>query len=89
MLLSGQCYDVEVLFRRGGPLAITDANLILGRLVPKFFPSIFGPNENEGLDLEASKKGFEKLVEEINAETGGKRSLDEVVYGFGENIFAL
>lgn len=70
-----------ITFRRGGPLAITDANLVLGRLIPQFFPQIFGPNENEGLDIEASKRGFEKLVEEINNETGGKRSLDEIVYG--------
>ncbi|CAI5089917.1 ANL_HP_G0102460.mRNA.1.CDS.1 [Saccharomyces cerevisiae] len=36
------------------PLTITDANLLLGRLVPEFFPKIFGPNEDESLDLEAT-----------------------------------
>jgi 5-oxoprolinase (ATP-hydrolysing) len=50
--------------------------------VPKFFPTIFGPNESEGLDLGASIRGFENLVAKINSETGGKRSLDEVVYGY-------
>jgi N-methylhydantoinase A/oxoprolinase/acetone carboxylase beta subunit len=53
-------------YRKGGPLAVTDANLILGRLIPDYFPKIFGKGENEGLDAEASQTGFEKLAKEIN-----------------------
>jgi 5-oxoprolinase (ATP-hydrolysing) len=47
-------------------LAITDANLILGRLLPEFFPKIFGPFENEPLGIEATKKAFEELTASIN-----------------------
>ena len=50
----------------GGPLAITDANLILGRLIPDYFPKIFGPNEDQPLDLKASELAFDVLTEEVN-----------------------
>ncbi|KAH9999753.1 Hydantoinase B/oxoprolinase-domain-containing protein [Xylariaceae sp. FL0662B] len=69
-------------YRKGGPAAVTDANLFLGRLLPDFFPKIFGKNENEGLDLEASKRVIEELTDQINKETGKNMSLDEVAYGF-------
>lgn len=69
-------------YRKDGPLTVTDANLFLGRLLPEFFPKIFGQNEDEGLDPEASKKLFEELTEQINKETGKSMSADEVAYGF-------
>ncbi|KAG9780451.1 hydantoinase B/oxoprolinase, partial [Aureobasidium melanogenum] len=69
-------------YRKGGPLTVTDANLFLGRLLPEFFPKIFGKHENEGLDPEASKKLFEELTNEINSKTDKKMSADEVAYGF-------
>lgn len=50
----------------GGPLAVTDANLVLGRLLPNYFPKIFGPNENEPLDLEAAKYAMNKLALEVS-----------------------
>jgi 5-oxoprolinase (ATP-hydrolysing) len=67
--------------RRGGPLAVTDANLLLGRLLPDYFPKIFGKNENEGLDIEASKRAFEAVAAEINANSDKQLSLDEIAYG--------
>lgn len=68
-------------YRKGGPLAVTDANLLLGRLVPDYFPKIFGPTADEPLDAAASKTAFEELVKEINKEYGKEMGLDEVVYG--------
>lgn len=53
-------------YRKGGPLTITDANLILGRLLPEYFPNIFGPNENEPLDYAITRKMFEEIQTEIN-----------------------
>lgn len=50
----------------GGPLTVTDANLALGRLLPSFFPKIFGPKENEPLSLEETMKRFHHLTQEIN-----------------------
>ncbi|KAI0509413.1 hydantoinase B/oxoprolinase [Xylaria bambusicola] len=69
-------------YRKGGPAAVTDANLFLGRLLPEFFPKIFGKNEDEGLDYEASKNVIQELADQINQETGKNLSLDEVAYGF-------
>ncbi|KAF8233758.1 hypothetical protein L208DRAFT_1435412 [Tricholoma matsutake] len=69
-------------YRKGGPLAVTDANLLLGRLIPDFFPKIFGKLEKEPLDAEASRNLFEKIAKEINESNANHLSLDEIVYGF-------
>jgi 5-oxoprolinase (ATP-hydrolysing) len=68
-------------FRKGGPLAVTDANLMLGRLIPDYFPKIFGKSEKEPLDNEASRALFEKVAKEINEGQEKELSLDEIVYG--------
>ncbi|CAG8553030.1 1256_t:CDS:10 [Ambispora leptoticha] len=54
-------------YRKNGPLTVTDANLILGRLIPEYFPKIFGPNEDLPLDIEITRLRFEELAKEINA----------------------
>ena len=69
-------------YRKGGPATVTDANLFLGRLLPDFFPKIFGKNEDEGLDVQASEKLLQELAEKINKEEGKNMSVDEVAYGF-------
>jgi len=65
-------------YRRGGPLAVTDANVMTGKLNPSFFPAIFGPNRNEPLDVEAVRQGFVELAERI----GDGRSPEAVADGF-------
>lgn len=55
-----------VCYRKGGQLAVTDANLMLGRIQADLFPAIFGPKENESLDLNATRRAFENLSVEIN-----------------------
>lgn len=80
---SASAHPGPACYRKDGPLTITDANLFLGRLLPDFFPKIFGKNEDEGLDPEASKKLFEELTKKINQEVKDKNmSADEVAYGF-------
>ena len=83
---SASAHPGPACYRKGGPLTITDANLFLGRLVPDFFPKIFGKSENEGLDAEASKEQFEELTATINKGLEGmgkdKMSPDEVAFGF-------
>ncbi|KAF8836580.1 hypothetical protein BDN67DRAFT_1071861 [Paxillus ammoniavirescens] len=69
-------------YRKGGPLAVTDANLLLGRLIPDYFPKIFGKSENEALDVVASKMAFEELASQINESQERVLELDEIVYGF-------
>jgi len=65
-------------YRRGGPLAVTDANVMTGKLNPSFFPAIFGPNRNEPLDVEAVRQRFVELAERI----GDGRSPEAVADGF-------
>ena len=67
--------------RKGGPLAVTDANLLLGRLIPDYFPKIFGKSEKEPLDVDATRDVFEKLAQNINKNSANDFSLDEIIYG--------
>jgi len=50
----------------GGPLAVTDANVVLGRIIPQYFPQIFGSSEDQPLDVAASRRAFEDLTNEVN-----------------------
>lgn len=52
---SAGAHPGPVCYRKKGHLAITDANLVLGRILPDFFPKIFGPHENEPLDGDAAR----------------------------------
>ncbi len=52
---SAGAHPGPVCYRKGGHLAITDANLLLGRILPDFFPKIFGPNEDAPLDEQAAR----------------------------------
>ncbi|PZM86302.1 MAG: 5-oxoprolinase [Candidatus Melainabacteria bacterium] len=52
-------------YRLGGPLTVTDANLLLGRIQPKFFPSIFGDHHDQPLDTKIVKEKFAALTKEI------------------------
>lgn len=73
-------------YRKGGPLTITDANLFLGRIVPEYFPNIFGPNEDQPLGTEVVHQKFLELTNEINAHNhaDGRKKLtaEEVALGF-------
>src|SRR5206468_3926626 len=52
-------------YRRGGPLALTDANVMTGKLIPEFFPKIFGPRQDQPLDAEAVRAAFAELAKEV------------------------
>ncbi len=69
-------------YRRGGPLAVTDANVMLGRIVPEFFPHVFGPAGDEALDGEIVRSRFTALADAIREATGDTRSPEEVAEGF-------
>ncbi|KAF7262042.1 hypothetical protein EG68_00635 [Paragonimus skrjabini miyazakii] len=62
----------------GGKLSVTDANLILGRLLPAYFPALFGPEHNAPLNTRAARHSFEQLATEINTYTAGQHSGDRV-----------
>jgi 5-oxoprolinase (ATP-hydrolysing) len=65
-------------YRRGGPLTVTDANVMLGKLSPDLFPKIFGPNRDQPLDAAAVRKAFEEMAEVV----GDGRSPEQVADGF-------
>ena len=65
-------------YRRGGPLTVTDANVMLGKLSPGLFPAIFGPNRDQPLDADAVREGFEAMAEVI----GDARTPEQVADGF-------
>ncbi|KAJ5088919.1 Hydantoinaseoxoprolinase N-terminal [Penicillium angulare] len=69
-------------YRKGGPLTVTDANLFLGRLLPDYFPKIFGPHEDQPLDVEVTRQKFGELADQINTETGQSKSPEEIALGF-------
>ncbi|KAI0383528.1 Hydantoinase B/oxoprolinase-domain-containing protein [Hypomontagnella monticulosa] len=69
-------------YRKGGPLTVTDANLFLGRLIPDYFPKIFGPTEDLPLDIDVVVQKFEELTKQINADTGRSMTPLEVAHGF-------
>lgn len=63
---SAGAHPGPVCYKKGGPLTVTDANLVLGRLLPEYFPHIFGPNEDSALDKDQTVAELKKLSEEIN-----------------------
>jgi 5-oxoprolinase (ATP-hydrolysing) len=69
-------------YGRGGPLTVTDANVMVGKLSPEFFPKVFGPNGDQPLDRAVVEAKFETLAGEIAAKTGIRRSAHEVADGF-------
>ncbi|MEM0899828.1 MAG: hydantoinase B/oxoprolinase family protein [Pseudomonadota bacterium] len=70
-------------YRRGGPLTVTDCNVVLGKLQPENFPSVFGPESNERLDAEAPRRKFEELAQTISQQTGERpMSVERLAEGF-------
>jgi 5-oxoprolinase (ATP-hydrolysing) len=65
-------------YRRDGPLTVTDANVMLGKIQPAYFPRVFGPMGNEPLDPDAVKRGFFDLTHKIK----DGRSAEQVAEGF-------
>ena len=65
-------------YRRGGPLTVTDANVMTGKLNPAFFPAVFGPSQDQPLDAQIVRTRFAELAAEI----GDGRSNEEIADGF-------
>jgi 5-oxoprolinase (ATP-hydrolysing) len=69
-------------YRRGGPLCVTDANIMVGKIQPDFFPKVFGRNGDEKLDAGVVREKFAALAEDVRKATGEKRSPEEIADGF-------
>jgi 5-oxoprolinase (ATP-hydrolysing) len=63
-------------YRRGGPLAVTDANVMVGKVQPAYFPSVFGPEANQPLDADVVRSHFEKMAAQMG------RPAEDVAHGF-------
>jgi 5-oxoprolinase (ATP-hydrolysing) len=68
-------------YRRAGPLTITDANVLLGRIQPQFFPRVFGPEANESLDGDVVARRFAELAERMTEATGNAITPEQVAAG--------
>ncbi len=71
-------------YRRGGPLTVTDANVLLGRIQPDHFPRVFGEQGDQPLDADITKAKFTELSEQITRDTGDTRGPEQVAAGFTE-----
>ncbi|SNX56942.1 5-oxoprolinase (ATP-hydrolysing) [Streptomyces sp. TLI_55] len=69
-------------YRAGGPLAVTDANVMLGRIQPAHFPEVFGPDGDQPLDAELVRDRFAALTREIRDRTGDDRTPEQVAEGY-------
>ncbi|HEY1072114.1 hydantoinase B/oxoprolinase family protein [Brevundimonas sp.] len=69
-------------YRRGGPLTVTDCNVMLGKLSPDFFPAVFGPHADQPLDAGAVRAKFEAMATEVAAATGRATTPGELAEGF-------
>jgi 5-oxoprolinase (ATP-hydrolysing) len=69
-------------YRRGGPLAVTDANVMLGRIQSAHFPKVFGPHANEPLDRDGVVAKFGALADEVHRSTGRETTPESLAAGF-------
>lgn len=86
---SAGAHPGPVCYRKGGYLTVTDANLVLGRIITKYFPKIFGPHENEALDLDSSYEEMKTVTEKVNTfmrqqynDDSHQMTVEQVAFGF-------
>jgi 5-oxoprolinase (ATP-hydrolysing) len=69
-------------YRRGGPLATTDANVLLGKIQPAYFPKVFGPRADEALDRDGVAAKFGTLAAQVKGATGRDTTPESLAEGF-------
>jgi len=69
-------------YRKGGPLTVTDCNLMLGKIQPSYFPQVFGKEGDLPLDVDIVEKKFGELAEELRASTCKEHNAEEIAEGF-------
>ena len=79
---SAGAHPAPACYRKGGPLTVTDANLLLGKILPAHFPAIFGPNGNQPLDAEIVRQKFTALAREVARATGTNQTPERLAEGF-------
>ncbi len=79
---SAGAYPGPACYRNGGPLTVTDCNLLLGRIQAEHFPAIFGPQQNQPLDAEGVQQQFEQLAHSVSVESGRHYSPEALAEAF-------
>jgi 5-oxoprolinase (ATP-hydrolysing) len=69
-------------YRRDGPLTLTDANVLLGRILPEHFPAVFGPAGDAGLDVAAVRAKFAELADAVNRDRATAAAPESLALGF-------
>jgi len=81
---SAGAFPGPACYRGGGPLTVTDANVMLGRIQPSHFPRVFGPDGDQPLDHDIVRRRFTELAADIRAQTGDDRSAEQVAEGYAQ-----
>ena len=79
---SAGAYPGPACYRNDGPLTVTDANVLLGRIQPDCFPRVFGPGGDRGIDVQVVARRFEQLAGEVAQQTGQPADRDRLAAGF-------
>jgi 5-oxoprolinase (ATP-hydrolysing) len=79
---SAGAHPGPLCYRHGGPLTVTDANLLLGKIQPAHFPAIFGADGRQPLDADAVRAAFDRLAAEVSAATGRPQQPLSLAEGF-------
>src|SRR5450432_4217438 len=69
-------------YRRGGPLTVTDCNVMVGKIDPALFPRVFGPGGDQPLDADIVRKKFDALADDVASRIGARRTREELAAGF-------
>ena len=79
---SAGAFPGPACYRNDGPLTVTDANVLLGRIQADHFPRVFGPGGDEGIDVEVVTQRFARLAEEVRLQSGKPVDSDRLAAGF-------
>ncbi len=71
-------------YRRGGPLAVTDCNVMLGKVQPAYFPQLFGPHADQALDRDIVVARFTAMAAEVSVKLGVSKTPEQIAEGFLE-----
>jgi 5-oxoprolinase (ATP-hydrolysing) len=71
-------------YGRGGPLTVTDCNVVVGKILPSFFPRLFGASGEEPIDVHTVRARFDELADQVRAATGQPVTAERVAHGFLE-----
>lgn len=79
---SAGAYPGPACYRNGGPLTVTDCNVLLGKIQPQHFPQVFGCEQNQPLDKDIVEQKFRQLADQVSAYNGEQQTPQQIAEGF-------